>query len=214
MLIINVLQQLTFSIFKIFLVFEKLKCMFMKKTIFSFAIIMFAMLGTCLSTAQENILTDERDGKQYKIIEIGNQVWIAENMLFESENSWLYNDKKRNGKKHGRLYTWSAALKACPSGWHLPSDKEWTELIDYVGDELSSGWNLRIEGTSGFNVRLSGFRDSTGLFHDMNDVAIFWTSTSIDKNNAWRCYFNRGYEDVVQDYYKKEGALSVRCIKN
>ena len=176
---------------------------------------MFLTLGVYLSgSAQNNILTDARDGKQYKVIKMGNQIWMAENMNYESENSWFYNDKKRLGKKYGRLYSWNSAIAACPTGWHLPSDEELSNLIKSNGGEQYAGMNLSIKGTSGFDMRLSGFRDSIGSFYDMGNAAIIWTSTNIDKYNAWRCYFNRGYQDVVQDYYSKEGALSVRCIKD
>jgi len=176
---------------------------------------MFLTLGTYLSnSAQKNIFTDIRDGKQYKMIKIGNQIWMAENISYESENSWLYDDKKRFGKKHGRLYTWNEAVNACPDGWHLPNDNEWTKLIKFYGGEKFAGKKLSITGTSGFDLRLSGFRDSTGLYYDMGHVSVIWSSTSIDKYSAWRCYFDRGYEDVIQDYFSKEGALSVRCVKD
>ncbi|MEN8121234.1 MAG: FISUMP domain-containing protein [Bacteroidota bacterium] len=187
----------------------------MKKKVISLILTKFIILIFSSPVfSQENIITDERDGKQYKTVRIGHQVWMAENIDFESENSWWYNDKKRYRKKYGRLYTWSAAMNACPSGWHLPSDEEWTKLIGFYGGEKFAAKELSIVGRSGFDVRFSGLRDSTGVFYDIGHDANFWSSISVEKNNAWRCFFTRGYNDVVQDYYSKEGGLSVRCIQD
>lgn len=66
--------------------------------------------------------TDPRDGQTYATVEIGNQTWFAQNLNYETSNSWTYIDDPANGDIYGRLYTWEAALNACPSGWHLPGD--------------------------------------------------------------------------------------------
>jgi len=177
-------------------------------------LIVFIFTSSISAFAQGEIFTDQRDGKQYRIIRIGRQVWMAENLAFETENSWTYNDKKRFEKKYGRLYSWGEAVEVCPEGWHLPSDKEWTELFNYFGGEKRAGYELSITGTSGFDIRMAGFRDSTGVYYDIGNVAIFWTSKNVDENNAWRCFLSRGYPDLVQDYYSKRGGMSVRCIKD
>ncbi len=165
-------------------------------------------------TAQDDVFVDDRDGQSYDIIEIGEQTWLASNLNYESESSAWYNNKKKYGKRHGRLYTWEDALNACPQGWHLPSDKEWTDLIDYLGGPKKAGLDLKANGSSGFDAFFSGFRDSTGTFYDLGHDANFWTSTSVGEFEAWRCYLDRGYSGVVQDYYSKAGGLSIRCVKD
>ena len=164
--------------------------------------------------AQDNKITDDRDGQMYKIVLIGEQTWMARNLNYETESSFWFKDKKKYGKKHGRLYTWIDAKNACPSGWRLPTDKEWIELIEYHGGGKNAGLELKADGTSGFDVFFSGFRDSIGTFYDLGHDANFWTSSSVGKYEAWRCYFDRGYTEVVQDYFSKAGGLSVRCIKD
>jgi len=174
----------------------------------------YFLIGNNIINAQENKFIDNRDGQEYKTVNAGNQVWMAENLNFETENSWSYGDKKKNSKQHGKLYTWEAALSACPTGWHLPDAKEWQELIDFHGGDLKAGLALRIDGTTAFNADYSGFRSKDGEFLDLGHDVNFWTATNCDDEDAWRCYIDRGFNTVVQDYFSKGGGLSVRCVLN
>ena len=113
---------------------------------------------------------DERDGKVYKTVRIGDQVWMAENLNFEVENSFCYGDSKSSCDVLGRLYMWSAALGkgeggctygregcpypshirgACPTDWHLPTTEEWKTLIysPEVGGQGNAGKALKATGS-------------------------------------------------------------------
>jgi uncharacterized protein (TIGR02145 family) len=85
-----------------------------------------------------NIFTDPRDNQEYKFVEIGSLVWMAKNMNYKIGTSYCYGEDDFNCKKYGRLYDWSSATKACPSGWHLPSIVEWRDLIRTVDERIET----------------------------------------------------------------------------
>ena len=135
------------------------------------------------SEPAEGTLTDSRDGQTYRTVKIGDQVWMAENLNFETDSSYCYNDSAEYCAKYGRLYEWSAAMDACPSGWHLPDTAEWRTLLDAAGGDSiagmklksTSGWNSDGNGTDdfGFTVLPAGGWDNK-MFE--GEAAGFWSS--------------------------------------
>ncbi|MCF8230448.1 MAG: hypothetical protein K9J24_15990 [Bacteroidales bacterium] len=184
--------------------------------------------------------TDPRDGQEYEYVEIGSQTWMAENLNYETANSWWYDNNSTNGDIYGRLYTWDAALNACPSGWHLPSDEEWKTLEMALGmsqneadgtnlrgtDEgkkmkSTSGWDNNGNGTnsSGFNALPGGARNGNGEFNNMRLYGVWWSATEwsatkVRGSGAWHRQLVYNYDMVGRGVYPKSGGFSVRCLKN
>jgi len=125
----------------------------MKSSNFSKAVL-FLLAFLYNASFSQNSFTDSRDGKVYKTVKIGNQVWLAQNLNYEAKGSKCYRNNETHCNTYGRLYDWKTANKACPSGWHLPSQDEWQELLDFADGKKSmarknvanklkskSGWN-------------------------------------------------------------------------
>ena len=114
-----------------------------------------------------NTVTDY-DGNVYETVEIGNQIWLKQNLrsLHYADGTpidsvWVYDNNESNAAIWGRLYSWDAAMHgasssngnpsgvqgACPDGWHLPSQAEYEELTEAVGGSFSGGCALKSAGT-------------------------------------------------------------------
>lgn len=199
--------------------------------------------------AQTDVLIDPRDGKEYKVVEIGSQIWMAENLKyvdtiahlfsphryntrhfartfedyqtipqFNSSLIYCYDDARVSCEKLGMLYTWKAAMNACPVGWHLPSDEEFKQLLLTVerSEKKDIMQHLVKGGTSGFEALYGGYLLVHGVsngstFICRGEMAGFGTSTANSK------YATKYFKIRRKAYIAKSvnnDAFSVRCIKN
>lgn len=170
-----------------------------------------------------NTLKDLRDGRIYKTVMIGLQVWMAENLNYEMIDSYCYKDTMGYCNLYGRLYTWFAATTACPSGWHLPNNAEWETLVTAAGGVSFAGKKLKSEymwrsgaGSNAvlFSARPAGLRSSDGFYHSIEEEACFWSSIEIDGEYAYIMHLNNIEAVNLQDNTSKYNGLSVRCIKD
>ncbi|WP_290725679.1 fibrobacter succinogenes major paralogous domain-containing protein [Fibrobacter sp. UBA2449] len=174
--------------------------------------------------ATANTLKDLRDGQVYKTVKIGDQVWMAENLNFETDSSFCYRDSAYFCAMHGRLYKWTAAVDACPSGWHLPSKAEFESLIATVGEDSTagkvlksaSGWSSGGNGSDdfGFAALPAGDRGHDGGYSGAYFLAFFWSSTEINDNNVFNMYLTFNGDSVHQSVDIKDMGNSVRCVKD
>lgn len=129
------------------------------KILLSLSYVIFLMIVMFAVSACSNSFTDERDGQSYDMVQIGNQIWMAENLNFADVSdgaaalaSFCPDGDDRNCKKYGRLYTWEAAQKACPAGWHLPSADEFDAMFmavmaaDVRGAAMAQAANITTVG--------------------------------------------------------------------
>jgi len=163
----------------------------------------------------EGVFTDPRDGKVYKTVKIGKQIWMAENLNYEAEGSRCYGDVPANGEKYGRLYHSYAAKEACPPGWHLPSEEEWETLVGFVGGKEIAGKKLKAtisNGTDefGFSALLGGhFYDEGDYFIYLNGSGNWWSA-----NTSYFWFMERGSNEVVNHYSGGTSMFSIRCVKD
>jgi uncharacterized protein (TIGR02145 family) len=133
------------------------------------------------------IACTDGDNNNYPVVEIGTQVWMAENLKTTKYNEgtdipnkteavdwvamttpafcWYNNDAAANKNVYGALYNWFAASTAnlCPAGWHVPSEPEWTILITYLGGLSTSGGKMKETGTSHWASPNAGATNSSGF---------------------------------------------------
>jgi uncharacterized protein (TIGR02145 family) len=190
-------------------------------------------------------------GQSYATVQIGTQCWMAENLNIgtmingsnnQMDNStiekYCYNDNTANCATYGGLYQWNEMMQyvttestqgVCPTGWHLPSDTEWTTLTTTLGGTGSNTgskmadnaalWNsgaLESDsefGNSALAVLPAGHRLTNGSFDYQGYYATLWSSTETG-SNAWTrdLYYNN--TDVYRNNYNKAFGFSVRCVRD
>lgn len=179
-------------------------------------------------------VTDERDGQKYKTVKIGRQWWFAQNLNYETETSHCYNDSTKYCDKYGRLYTWADAVGkseeecgvrhvcnltlpvqgVCPSGWHVPSNYEWNDLLVYVGGDEIAGEVLRNSSEGGFALLYAGRINFAGDFVQEGRSACIWSSSEVDDYDSYYVDFYYTYSKVFLEDADKTDGYSVRCVKD
>jgi len=177
---------------------------------------------------QRGTVLDNRDGTTYHTIKYGNQWWMVQNLNYNIPgNSWCFGNNDGYCNKFGKLYTWEAALQACPAGWRLPSDYDWFIIVDYLGGWEMAGAKMKQEGienwqppndgatnSSNFTALPGGYRYFDGNFDLFGKFAYFWTSTAEDANNAWAMYLYYRQVEIDKNFYSKSYGFSVRCVED
>jgi len=225
------------------------------KILFCFVLLLL-LLGCTKKdeTPTDNIPTtgtvSDIDGNIYKTVTIGTQIWMAENLkttkfkdgslvplitdntawknLTTSAYCWYKNDLS-NKNIYGALYNWYAVNtgKLCPSGWHVPSDGEWTVLAAYLGGDAIAGGKLKESGLSHWNspndgaTNVSGFTalpagvkvTDSRLFVEIGRYGFFWSSVGLGSTAFYRqVEFDTTLLFMVNE--PKTTGMSIRCIKD
>ena len=178
------------------------------------------------------------DGNVYHSVVIGTQTWMVENLKTThyrdgspiattwglSIGAWIDN---MDASVYGHLYNGYAAVASnlAPLGWHIPTDAEWTTLINYLGANPASQLkevgtthffpdNADATNSTGFTALPGGYATQAGAFGDARNSVIFWSSTVFDSNEGY-IWFQRGSGNVyIGAPLDKNFGLSIRCIKD
>lgn len=195
----------------------------------------------------------EYNGKVYTTVAIGTQCWLGQNLNttkyrngdnipnVTDNTAWGnlttgaycdYNNDANNASVYGRLYNWYTvddSRNLCPTGWHVPSDTEWTTLTTYLGGESIAGGKLKETGTAhwntpntgatnetGFTSIPGGIRDNTGYFNVLGDWDMSFCSTSYSSTHAYNRYINFLNPAVGNspEIGNKKWGVSIRCLKD
>jgi uncharacterized protein (TIGR02145 family) len=169
--------------------------------------------------------------------------WNNGNPLQQPMMCWYNNDQETyTANKFGALYNWYAINPAtngsknvCPTGWHVPTDTEWTNMINVLDPNADGGNNYNIAGgklkstgtqfwispnqdatnSSGFSGLPGGGRGSGGAFSLIGEYAFWWSSTGISTTDAWIRFLGYDYGAVERSSNaSKYNGLSVRCVKD
>jgi len=177
-------------------------------------------------------VTDSRGGtsKTYDAVLIGTRTWMAENLNYNATGSKCYaagvsgvsaDSIAKNCTAYGRLYDFTTAKTACPSGWRLPTEQEWNTLKTFVGTDPgtklkanSASWNNNGKGTDDFGFSaLPGGIDFIYTFQDVGDVGYWWYDRP-QQGNAYIMNMKYNSAQVSMDVFNQQFLLSVRCIQN
>ncbi len=197
----------------------------------------------------------DAESNSYKTVYIGTQQWMAENLKVtkysdgtvipnvkdntewqdNTTGAWAYyeNDAANNAK-YGKLYNWYAVSKTtngnknvCPTGWHVPTDAEWTVLTDYLGGSNIAGGKMKEVGTTSWNSPNTdatntslftglpgGYRYYNGGYSNFGSHGYWWSSTEYYTGNAWDRHLDYSSGGADRYGYNKPDGLSVRCLRD
>ena len=190
-------------------------------------------IGTQCWTKENLRITKYRDSSVIPLDESGGTAGNGTGQTWSSRTTGartVYGHSAANLATFGYLYNWYAVADPkglCPSGWHVPSDLEWTTMTNYLGGGSVAGgkmkaidttkWlipNLGATNESGFTAIPSGFRWVFGGFYDLNGGTIFWSATEDSKTAGWY-YYLREYTTSLDNFVTgKDTGGSIRCLKN
>jgi uncharacterized protein (TIGR02145 family) len=201
------------------------------------------------------------DGNSYQTLTYGSQEWMKENLKTSkyrngdpiptnlSDAAWLnttsgayaiYNNDAANNTTYGKLYNWYAVADPrglCPTGWHAPSDAEWTTLENFLGGANRAGGKMKSTGTiqvgtglwqdpnayasnsSGFTGLPGGLRLSNGSYYYIGNYGNWWSSSELSSTSAWPrlLNYNNGSSQRIENnsaFNSKAGGFSVRCLRD
>jgi uncharacterized protein (TIGR02145 family) len=198
------------------------------------------------------------DGHIYQTVQIGTQTWMAENLRTTkyrngdlipnvtnatqwsllTTGAWVhYNNDSQYENPYGKLYNWFTVAdprNVCPTGWHVPTDAEWSTFINYLDPTANGGNNTNNAGgkmksigtqywqspnggatnESGFSGLPGGYRLYDGTFYLVGNYGSWWSSAEYDTASALTRFLYYSLGSVSRDHGYKEDGLSVRCLRD
>ena len=224
------------------------------KYFYFFSILLIVFITACDSN---NSGKSSRDGKIDKTVTIGGQTWMAENLnvdkfrngdlIPEAKTNSEWKDASRNRKPawcyydynptyeegYGKLYNWYAVNDPrglAPEGWHVPSENDWKQLVQFLGYDFNSRVNFskvapklkagrdwkkgKTDNSSGFSALPGGRNWNTGRCKLMKSEGHWWSSTEDNPTGAIAFKLSAYSNSFHMDADWKMNGKSVRCLKD
>jgi uncharacterized protein (TIGR02145 family) len=195
------------------------------------------------------VVTDY-EGNIYNTVTIGSQLWMAKNLkatkysdgasipIVTDQTTWnttslpgycWYNNDESNKNTYGTLYNWYAVNASgkniCPTGWHVPSDGEWSTLTSFLNGENGAGGKLKEAGLTHWASPNTGATNETGFtalgagsrggsFLGFGTDADFWTSTEYNSGSSWNRFISSSNNNVHRLFSGYQNGFSIRCVKD
>jgi len=191
------------------------------------AAILGGLLLACQHSAPRQVT--DIDGNSYRTVVLGTQTWLAENLRVARSPAgaplatFAPNHDAAAIPDYGLLYDWDAALEACPTGWHLPSDAEWTLLERFLGSNVAP--RLRDHGhwpddaaspadATPFHARPAGYGNEGDFENFFGSRALFWTATRQDSHFVWSRVLLSDQPELRRAPQHPQYGFSVRCVRD
>jgi uncharacterized protein (TIGR02145 family) len=213
-------------------------------------IISILLINSCKK--DEDSVIKDGDGNVYSTVTIGTQVWLKENLKTTNYNDgtsiplvtekavwnnlstpaycWYDNNEASYKNIYGALYNWYSVntAKLCPTGWHVPTNTEWTALVTFLGGENVAGDKLRESGTAHWSSPNTGATNETGftalpggcrfdgniMFFNIRNSGFWWSSTEFNTTSARSMSMFSVIHGIDPWVDLKTWGFSVRCIKD
>ena len=209
-----------------------------------------SLMGMIVIGAGSQTVTDI-EGNAYNVIAIGTQVWMKENLRATryNDNTAIQNvadsmiwsvlstaaycdwgNAPESSAVYGVLYNWYVVddpKGICPTGWHVPSDEEWSVLADYLGGDSIAGSHLKEKGnehwvfqnfgadnSSGFTALPSGHRHIFGSFSTLGYFGFWWSSTGADSAKAWDRFVSYNDSAIGRSLVENINGFCIRCLRD
>jgi len=160
----------------------------------------------CIQNIKAKPSEKKNDIKLYNTVKIGSGLWMAENLNYKTGKSWCYENDDYNCNLYGRLYDWNTAVKACPSGWHLPTRREWGEIAI---DEFSPMLGGSLSGEYSHAVSANEYK-----FLDKEKSGNWWGIAEYGNNDAYSRHLKADENKLYEKITNKSIGYSVRCVQN
>jgi uncharacterized protein (TIGR02145 family) len=188
--------------------------------------LLLALLPAAAGAAPPGSITDPRDGRVYRTVEIAGATWFADNLAFAADGSYCFEDREAECARRGRLYPWPLAMHACPPGWHLSTEAEWQALERHLGvneEEIERtkgrgegiGDRLKVGGDSGLEIPFAGWRRPDGSYTAGNGsdlAAALWVADEAGPEIAWHRDLSSARSVIWRSPVDWPYALSARCV--